>query len=120
MSDSYGKLIIQASGIVIFAWFAFFLLFLSLVSYFGIKIRYSARELIVVAKKENFLTLILDLLAIPIVRAGRWISRNFARVNVFVFVLDVIIEAPFKSLIEVFEEWLAFIREKKEEIFRES
>lgn len=97
-----------------------FLLFLSLVSYFGIKIRYSARELIVTSKKENIISLVIDLMAIPIIRAGRWISLNFSRVNIFVFIMDVIIEAPFKSLIEVFEQWLAFIKEKKEEIFRES
>lgn len=97
-----------------------FLLFLCLVSFFGIKIRHSAKALIVLDKRENILTFIIDLLALPIIRAGRWISLNFSRVNIFVFILDVIIEAPFKGLIEVFEQWLSFIKEKKEQIFRES
>jgi hypothetical protein len=97
-----------------------FLLFLSMVSFFGIKIRQSAKELIVLDKKERISTLPFDLLALPLVRAGRWISLNFSRVNLFVFFLDVIIEAPFKALIEVFEDWLSFLREKKEEIYRET
>lgn len=97
-----------------------FLLFLSMVSFFGIKIRQSAKELIVLDNKESITTLPFDLLVLPLIRAGRWISLNFSRVNMFVFILDVIIEAPFKALIEVFEEWLAFLREKKEEVYRET
>ncbi len=97
-----------------------FLLFLSMVSFFGIKIRQTAKELIVLDPKERIGTLPFDLLALPLIRVGRWLSMNFSRVNLFVFILDVIIEAPFKALIEVFEDWLAFLREKKEEIYRES
>lgn len=99
---------------------ALFIFFLSMVSFFGIKIRQTAKELIVLDRKERISTLPFDLLALPLVRAGRWISMNFSRVNLFVFILDVIIEAPFKALIEVFEEWLSFLREKKEEIYRET
>lgn len=97
-----------------------FIFFLSVVSFFGIKIRNTAREMIVLDRKDSIFRLPLDLMVIPIVRAGRWISLNFSRANVFVFILDVIIEAPFKALIQVFEDWISFVREKKEEIYRES
>lgn len=97
-----------------------FLFFLSIVSFFGIKIRNTSRELIVLDRKDSIFRLPLDLMVIPIIRVGRWLSLNFSRVNVFVFILDVIIEAPFKALIQVFEDWLSFVREKKEEIYRES
>lgn len=97
-----------------------FIFFLSMVSFFGIKIRQSTKELIVLDRKERISTLPFDLLALPLVRAGRWISMNFSRVNLIVFFLDVIIEAPFKALIEIFEDWLLFLREKKEEIYRET
>ncbi|MBU1119250.1 hypothetical protein KKH43_05195 [Patescibacteria group bacterium] len=124
----YATLFVISFGIVVFALsrigfnavsIFLFLLFLCLVSFFGFKIRHSAKELLVLDNKENIFTLGLDLLALPIIRAGRWMSLNFSRVNVFVFILDVIIEAPFKGLVEIFEEWLGFIKEKKEEIFRE-
>lgn len=93
-----------------------FVLFLSLVSFFGIRNRESARELIIVEEREGIITTLVDFFAIPILRAGRWLSLNFSRINIFVFVLDFIIEAPFKAFIEITEDFFAFIREKKEEI----
>jgi hypothetical protein len=95
---------------------AFFLLFLSLVSFFGIRNREQARELIVVGERERVRTTIIDFFAIPILRAGRWISLNFSKINIFVFVFDFIIEAPFKAFVEIIDDFFAFIKEKKEEI----
>jgi len=94
----------------------FFLFFLSLVSFFGLRIRQSAKRLVVVERSGNFLTFLFDALTLPIVRAGRWLSVNFARVNIFIFIFDFIIEAPFKMLVELLEELFSFIREKKEEV----
>ena len=48
---------------------------------------------------------------------GRWLSLNAPKINVFTFILDFIIEAPFKTFVDVMDEWMNFIREKKEEIF---
>ncbi|NQU99710.1 MAG: hypothetical protein HQ538_03145 [Parcubacteria group bacterium] len=93
-----------------------FVLFLSLVSFFGIRNRESARELIISGDRESMITTLADFLAIPILRVGRWLSLNFSRINVFVFILDFIIEAPFKAFIEITEDFFTFIREKKEEI----
>lgn len=93
-----------------------FLLFLSLVSFFGIRNRESVRELIVVGEREGIITTTIDFFAIPILRAGRWLSLNFSRINVLVFVFDFIIEAPFKAFIEIIEDFSSFIKEKKEEI----
>ncbi len=93
-----------------------FILFLSLVSFFGIRSRESARELIIAGEREGAITTMVDFLAIPILRAGRWLSLNFSRINIFVFILDFIIDAPFKAFIEISEDFFTFIREKKEEI----
>ncbi len=94
-----------------------FLLFLSLVSFFAIRIRQTARRLVVEDKKENFFTALFDLFTLPIVRAGRWISLKSSKINIFVFILDFIIETPFKMLVELFDDLFAFIKEKKEEIY---
>jgi hypothetical protein len=93
-----------------------FFLFLSLVTFFGVSIRRSVQEYIMVYKKPNVLMAFLDPFFLPIVLVGRWLSSNISRINVFVFIFDVLIELPFQALIDITEEWFAFIKEKKEEI----
>lgn len=93
-----------------------FLFFLSLVTFFGIRIRQSTREIVASDARSGLLGTAFDILLLPIVRAGAWISNKISRVNVFIYFFDFIIEAPLKVAIEFIEGWLAFIREKKEEI----
>ncbi|MEW6610715.1 MAG: hypothetical protein AB1352_03790 [Patescibacteria group bacterium] len=95
---------------------ALFILFLSLVSFFAIRIRQGVRRMVVIERKENIFTFLFDLFTIPIIRAGRWISIKSSNINIFVFILDFLIETPFKSLLDVTEEFTAFIKEKKEEV----
>ncbi|MBI2415162.1 MAG: hypothetical protein HYV33_00675 [Candidatus Kerfeldbacteria bacterium] len=94
-----------------------FVMFLTLVSFFGLRVRQIAKDLVVLDHKDNLLSATIDLFSIPIVRAGRWLSVNFAKYNFIVFFLDVIIEAPFKLILDIFEDWLGYIREKREEIY---
>jgi transcription termination factor NusB len=94
-----------------------FLFFLSVVSYFGIRIRQNARELVVVQKKEGIIAFLTDLFSIPIIQMGQWLSVKLSSINIFVFVLDFIIEAPFKTFVEIFEEWIYFIKEEKDKIY---
>lgn len=93
-----------------------FLLFLSLVMFLGITIRRSRRELVIVPPKAGVFSAIGDFFTLPIIRAGRWISIRTPRINVFLFFLDYIVEAPFKLVIAVIEGWLAFMKEKKEDL----
>jgi hypothetical protein len=95
---------------------AFFLFFLALVTFFGLKIRNSRKELLVVETGTGAFGSLADILFLPIVRAGRWIALRAPRVNVFLFFLDSIIEAPFKGAIRLVEGWLAYLRDKREEI----
>lgn len=93
-----------------------FLVFLSVVSFFGVRIRNYARELIVLRKKENLLGELFDFITLPFIRLGRFLSLNFSKINIFVFILDFIIEAPLKIILQAIEEWLAFFKEKKEDL----
>lgn len=93
-----------------------FLLFLSLVMFLGITIRRSRMELVVVSGKSGMLMVVGDFFTLPVIRAGRWISMRTPRINVFLFFLDFIVEAPFKMAIQIIEGWLAFMKEKKEDI----
>jgi len=70
----------------------------------------------VVEQKENILSFFSDFFYVPIVSAGKWISEKFDKVNVFVFILDFIIEAPFKIFVEIAEEWTKYVKERKDEI----
>ncbi|HBR80537.1 MAG: hypothetical protein UX09_C0023G0004 [Candidatus Uhrbacteria bacterium GW2011_GWE2_45_35] len=94
----------------------FFLFFLSLVTFFGFKIRGSRRELVMTEGTGGWGSALFDIFFLPVVRTGRWISIRAPRVNILLFFLDFIIEAPFKAAIKLIEGWLAFLREKKEEI----
>jgi len=96
-----------------------FVLFLTLVSFFGIRIRRPVQELMAVDKKDNFVGALIDFFALPFVSMGRWMSTKFSKVNVIAMFLDLIIEAPFKLLVEVMEDMLGFFKEKKEDVLIE-
>jgi len=87
-----------------------------LISFFGIRIRRNTKELVVIPPKENIFNFILDFFYVPVVAVGKWLSEKFSQVNVFVFVLDFIIEAPFKIFVEIAEEWTKYVKNRKDEI----
>lgn len=93
-----------------------FLFFISLVTFFGIRIRQSVKDIVVSEGRSGFFGTIFDILVLPIVRAGRWLSVKVAKINVFIYFFDFIIESPFKVAIRIIENWFTFIKEKKEEI----
>ncbi len=93
-----------------------FLLFLSLVSLFAFRIRRNAQELIVTPPARGLIRSFWSFMTIPVLHAGKWLSTRFAQLNIFIFILDFVIEAPFKSFIKITEEWMNYVNEKKEEI----
>jgi len=114
---SFGA-VIWMLGKINFSWVSIviFMFFLAFVSFFTIRIRKSTKELIVVEPKENIFSLFSDFFYVPIIAVGKWLSEKFSKVNVFVFVLDFIIEAPFKMFVEITEEWTRYVKERKDEI----
>jgi hypothetical protein len=52
----------------------------------------------------------------PILSVGKFLSRSLSHLNFITFIFDFIIEAPFKMIIEVIEEWISFVRQKRDEI----
>jgi hypothetical protein len=101
-----------------FSWVSIiiFLFFLAFASFFSIRIRKNVKDLIVVQPNENILSFIADFFYVPIVATGKWLSEKFQRINVFVFFLDFIIEAPFKIFVEIAEEWTKYVKERKDEL----
>lgn len=93
-----------------------FVFFLSVVSFFGLRIRHTAREILVIPRRDNIIALLVDFLTLPVLQLGRYVSKKFGQINVFVFILDFMIEAPFKAFIEMAEEWFSFVREQRDAI----
>jgi hypothetical protein len=93
-----------------------FLFFLTLVSFFSLRIRKVAREMYIVEHGENIVSFIMDFFYVPIIEAGKWLNEKFSRLNFFIFILDFIIEAPFKVFVDITEEWTKYVKERKEEI----
>ncbi|EKE19144.1 MAG: hypothetical protein ACD_9C00120G0002 [uncultured bacterium] len=95
---------------------ALFLFFLSLVTFFGIRIRSSTRDILLSPQRRGVFGSIFDIVVLPIVHFGRWLSVKVSKINVFIYFFDFIIESPFKVAVRFIEEWFAFIKDKREEI----
>jgi len=93
-----------------------FIAFLTLVSYFGFRIRHNAKKWRVSGTDRAF-ALLWSIVTLPIIRAGRWLSRTFSSINIFVFFMDFIIETPFKLVLSLLDAFISFLREKEEEIY---
>jgi len=90
-----------------------FFVFLTLVSYLGLRIRGSAKRWEPASEKKGTLGLIWNLFVFPIVSTGRWFSARFSSINVFVFLLDFLVEVPFKAFLGIFDASLSFIKEHR-------
>lgn len=111
-------LIVWALEQIQFSWVSIiiFLFFLAFASFFSIRIRKNLKDLIIIPPKENIFSFMADFFYVPIVATGKWLSEKFQRINVFVFFLDFIIEAPFKIFVEIAEEWTKYVKERKDEL----
>lgn len=98
-----------------FVGIAIFFIFLSLVLLFGFRVKYTSLELKVTSDKENLFEYLLNNLSLPFLNTGVYLSKGLAKINFLASILDFLIEAPLKTVIEVFEEWTSFMREKREE-----
>lgn len=92
-----------------------FIFFVALISFFAYRIRLSAKEYEMV-ERQGILEPLFDFFFLPVLRAGHVLSQGIAKINIFIFLFDFILEAPLKVIFEVVEEWIRFIRIKKEEI----
>lgn len=95
---------------------ALFIFFLTLVSFFGFRLRNIANQYSVTPRKENLVNFLIDFFTLPIISVGRFLSVNFSKINIMIYILDFAIETPFKALVETLDKALGFIREKREEI----
>jgi hypothetical protein len=93
-----------------------FMVFVSLISFAGIKIRERSKELQVEPDKGNAITFLMDSFSLPFIQMGKWLSNEFSKYNVFVVFFNSLIDMPFQIFVEFLEQWRYFLKEKREEI----
>lgn len=94
---------------------AFFLFFFAIVSFLSYRINQAA-NLYTVKDKPRFITFFVDFFFMPIARVGRYLAEGVRQINILIFLLDIIIETPFKGLIAFFEQWFFFLHAKREDL----
>lgn len=93
-----------------------FFIFLSTASFLGFRLSRMVRDIEVVDADHNGITFIRDMLYMPFVIVGRWLSEKYAKVNVVATLLDMLIELPLKTVLRLIRQWSAFINTKKDEL----
>lgn len=109
---TYGLLLLQFSLVHI----VIFFVFLSAASFLGFRLSRFIRELEVVRSAQNGITFVRDLLYLPFVVVGQWMSDKYSRVNIVTIVLDMLIELPLKTLLRLIRQWNAFIDDRKDSL----
>lgn len=101
-----------------FSWvhIAVFFIFFSAASFLGFRLSRLVRELEVIHAQQNGLTFIRDLIYLPFVIIGRWMSEKYARVNIVATLLDMVIELPLKTVLRLVRQWNSFIDDRKDSI----
>ncbi len=94
---------------------AIFIFFVSVVAFFSYRIKHIANEYRL-EEKESILSPLVDFFFMPVLSLGKFFSSEIAKLNFFIFIFDFLIEAPFKLVFEIVEEWISFVKKKKEEI----
>lgn len=92
-----------------------FVFFISVVSFFAYRIKQIVAEYRLV-ERDSILNPVIDFFFLPILSLGKIFNSGVAKINVFIVIFDFIIEAPFKLIIDVIEEWISFVRARKDEI----
>lgn len=86
------------------------------IAFAGLVIRQRGRELIVEEEKTTFVSFVLDMSALPVVKLGNWCMEKWREYNIVSVFLMVLVDTPFAVFLEFVEGWSSFLKEKKEEI----
>ncbi len=92
-----------------------FIFFLSIVSFLAYRINQTA-QIYTVVEKQRFFTPIIDLFFMPIARLGRHLTEGISQINIFLFILDFLIETPYKGLLAFFEQWFFYLHSKRDDL----
>jgi hypothetical protein len=92
-----------------------FIFFLAIVSFLAYRISLLA-NVYRVGEKQGLGTFFTDFFFMPVIRVGRRLTQSISQVNIFLYLFDFLIEAPFKLLFAFFDQWFYFLHAKTEEL----
>lgn len=92
-----------------------FIFFLAMVSFFAYRINQSA-NIYKIEEKQSVGMIMIDFFFMPFVQVGRHLAEGISQINIFLFILDFVIETPFKGMFAFFEQWFLFLQAKREKL----
>lgn len=95
---------------------AIFIMFFSTASFLGFRLSRMVREVEMVRTNTNGITIIRDIIYLPFVVIGQWMSDKYSRVNIVGLMLDVLIDMPLKTILRLLRQWAAFIDDRKDHL----
>ena len=93
-----------------------FIMFLTLITFVAVRLRKTAKEIVVVNEARSIFSPFIDIASVPILRIGRTLSDSVSQLNIFTIIFDVLLEAPFKTIIKIIEDWTSYLREQRDQI----
>ncbi len=85
---------------------------IAVIVFAAIVIRERAKEM-TVEESSNIFEFILDMLSIPIAKVGQWFAIKWHEYNFVSVFFSALVDTPFVKIINIFEDWRKFIKEKK-------
>ncbi len=91
-----------------------FIFFLTVIAFFAYRIYQTAKVYSWKENGENSSSL-MSIISLPILAIGSRLSVGLSKLNFLAFILDFILEAPFKLILGFVDDWVQFLSLKKEE-----
>lgn len=95
---------------------AVFVFFLAIVSFIAYRITQTASMYTISDERQKLKSVLFDFFFMPFIHLGRQLTENIAKINLVLFVFDLIIETPFKVIFAFFEQWFLFLRTQREKL----
>lgn len=92
-----------------------FVFFLTVVSFFAYRIRQTA-QIYSYRSGRGFSSSVWEMLMLPIIAAGGALSKGVSKLNFLVFIFDFVLEAPFKMILRILDNWFDFLSRKRDEV----
>lgn len=93
-----------------------FVFFVAVVSFLSYRINQTARMYTIGDEKQNIGSVLFDFFFMPFIQVGRQLTVGISQFNILIFILDFIIEAPFKGIFAFFEHWFFFLHTQREKL----
>ena len=109
-------LIYYGLGLIGYKFFSkfIFIFFLTIIAFFAYRISQIAK--VYFWKNQNKeSSSMLDIITLPILTIGSLLSQGLGKLNFLAFAFDFILEAPFKLILGLVDDWVQFLSMKKEE-----